>query len=172
MSNPDVHVVIMVELEGRQWLVDVGYGAPFFEPLPRDLGVEFEISFGFCRYVLEPQDHRGRSRLRMYRGDNYTHGYLAKPEAREIGDFREIIEASYRETATFMNVVVVECFAPGRSVRFHNFTMTESTATSSNTSRFDDRDALVAALEEHCGFPSDAVRTAIEGLSLEADVYS
>ena len=33
MSNPDVHLVNMVTVEKRQYLVDVGYAAPFLMPL-------------------------------------------------------------------------------------------------------------------------------------------
>ena len=172
MSNPDVHVVIMVELEDRQWLVDAGYAAPFFKPLARDLDEEHEIRFGAYRYVLEPQDRRGRSRLRLYRAGELVHGYVAKPQAREIAYFRSVIENSYRSTSTFMNAVVVEKFSPGRSLRFHNLTMTESSGTTSVATQLGDRDTLIDALEAKCGMTADHVRTAIEGLALEADIYS
>src|SRR5512146_169462 len=37
MSAPDVHIVSMVRVDGREYIVDAGYGAPFLAPLPRDL---------------------------------------------------------------------------------------------------------------------------------------
>src|SRR5512143_789806 len=36
MSRPDVHLVIVVTVEGHEYVVDGGYGAPFLAPLPRD----------------------------------------------------------------------------------------------------------------------------------------
>jgi len=35
MSEPDVHMVSTLRLDRRELLVDVGYAAPFLEPLPR-----------------------------------------------------------------------------------------------------------------------------------------
>jgi arylamine N-acetyltransferase len=172
MSNPDVHIVTMVALGGRQYLVDAGYGAPFYEPLPRDLDHPFEIVFGACRFVLEPQDEEGRSRLKMYREGKLTHGYLAKPWPRQIGDFEDIVRDSYRETATFMNAVVVERFLPGRSVRIHNLSMTESTPSSSKVTPLADGDELVRMVEREFGISSAVVREAIEGIALEADIYT
>ena len=172
MSNPDVHIVTMVALDGRQYLVDVGYGAPFYEPLPRDLDRPFEIVFGACRFVLEPQDGEGCSRLKMYRDGEPTHGYLAKPTPRQIGYFEEIIRDSYRESATFMNAVVVERFLLGRSVRIHNLSMTESTPNTSKVAPLADREELVRMVERHFGISSVFVREAIEGIPLEGDIYS
>ena len=43
MRTPDVHAVIMVNVDGREYLVDAGYGAPFLSPLPRDLATEYIV---------------------------------------------------------------------------------------------------------------------------------
>lgn len=134
-GRPDVHVVSMVRLEEREWLVDVGYAAPFFEPLRRDLDTEYEIRFGSCRYVLMPRDRRGCSRLQLFPAGELVHGYLAKPEPRSIGHVEGVIRDSYRDSATFMNALVVERFFPGRSVRIHNLTLTESTRQQLRPSR-------------------------------------
>jgi arylamine N-acetyltransferase len=126
MTRPDVHVVSVVRLEGREYLVDVGYGAPFFEPMARDLDQELEIVFGKNRYVLHPQDGQGRSRMDHFRDGELIHGYVVTPTPRGVDHFAEVIRHSYSNEATFMNVVVVERFFPERSVRFHNLTLTES----------------------------------------------
>ncbi len=171
MSHPDVHVVSIVCLEGREHLVDVGYGAPFYGPLPRDLASDFEIRFGDCRYLLSPRDAAGRSRLTVLRDGRDLHGYLAKPAPREIGEFQAVIADSYRDTATFMNAVVVERFFPDRSVRIHNLSVTGSTPDGAITTRLQDRDQLVQAIETHAGIPADVVREATEGVRLDADIY-
>jgi arylamine N-acetyltransferase len=172
MSNPDVHVVSIIHLEGREYLVDVGYGAPFYEPMARDLDHEQEIVFGRNRFVLHPQDGQGRSRMDHFLDSDLIHGYVAKPEPRLIDHFDEIIRHSYTADATFMNVVVAERFFADRSLRFHNFTLTESTATGASVTQLADRDELVEAIVCHCGFLSDIVREAIADVALEADIYS
>ena len=77
MSNPDVHLVSMVTLEKREYLVDVGYAAPFIAPMPRDLATDYVVVLGRDRYVLKPQDARGRSRMDL-RGGQLEGILLAK----------------------------------------------------------------------------------------------
>ena len=172
MSRPDVHVVSVVRLNGREYLVDVGYGAPFFTPMRRDLDRDQEIVWGRNRFVLHGQDPTGRSRLDQFRDGELIHGYLVNPEPREIGHFTPVIRESYSDEATFMNVVVVERFFVGRSVRFHNLTLTLSTRDTSQTTRLADREELVEAIEHHCEIEADVAREAISDIPLTADIYS
>ena len=71
-----------------------------------------------------------------------------------------------------MNVVVGERFFPDRSLRFHNFDLTESTPHGTTAHRLADKKQLAEAIEHHCGIPADIVREAIAGIALEADIYS
>jgi arylamine N-acetyltransferase len=173
MNNPDVHIVSMVRLDEREHLVDVGYAAPFFEPLPRGFDRDHVIDFGRCRYVLRPIDNLGRSRLDLYRDGELTHGYLAKPEPRSIDDFDQVIRGSYRPEANFMNALVIERFSPGGSVRFHNLSVSETSfEDGTTTTELADLDDLIGAIEDRCGIPSNVTRRAVEGVDLSADIYS
>lgn len=172
MTRPNVHVVSMVRLKGREYLVDVGYGAPFYAPIPLDLVREQEIPWGENRYVLHPRDEQGRSRMDQHRDGELVHSYLAKPEPREIGDFAAVIRESYTDAATFMNVVVAERFFPDHSLRFHNFDLRDSTTDATTVSRLADKQELAAAIAQSCGFPGEVVREAIADIALEADIYS
>jgi arylamine N-acetyltransferase len=172
MSRPDVHVVSIVHLEGREYLVDVGYSAPFFEPMRRDLDNDLEIAWGRSRYVLQPQNGQRRSRMDLYRDNELVHGYTVNPIPREIGHFDEVIRESYSGEATFMNVLVVERFFAGHSLRFHNFDLIESSEDGSSAKTLADRDDLADAVSLHCGIPVDLVREAISGLDLEGDIYT
>ncbi len=173
MNRPDVHAISMVEIEDCEYLVDVGYAAPFFEPLPRDLERDLTIDFGRCRYILHPQDEQGRSRLDLLRDGSTVHGYLAKPKAKSTDDFAHVIGESYRPDATFMNTVVAERFSPGRSVRIQNLTLTEAGIDGpSSSTDLHDLDELIEAIEHHIEIPVDITRQAISGISLDADIYS
>jgi arylamine N-acetyltransferase len=172
MSKPDVHVVSNVRLGEREYLVDVGYGAPFFEPMPRDLDRNHEVVFGHNRFVLHPQDGEGHSRMDHLRDDEIIHGYVVNPTPREIGHFAEVIRDSYSKAATFMNVVVIERFEPNRSIRIHNLSLTESTSTSATSMQLADKKELAGAIVKHCGFPPEMVEEAIADIALEADIYS
>ena len=93
MATPDVHMASVVRVEGRDYLVDTGYAAPFLSPIPLDLESDYLIELGRDRYVLKPQDEFGQSRLELYREGKLKHGYLLKPQPRTI----EIGRASCRE---------------------------------------------------------------------------
>jgi arylamine N-acetyltransferase len=171
MSRPDVHVVSIVRLDGIEYLVDVGYGAPFFAPMRVDLDREQEVVFGRSRFVLHPRDGRRRSRLDHYRDGRLIHGYEVDPQPRALDYFGGVIRESYSKEATFMKVVVVERFSADHSIRIHNFELTESTHSTSSTTRLNDRDELVDALARLCGFPAEIVRDVVAGLPLEGEIY-
>lgn len=174
MNQPDVHMVSIVRIEGREVMVDVGYAAPFFHPLPRDLDGAHAIDFGSCRYVLHPQDDQGRSRLELIRDGVSVHGYVAKPEPRRLSHFDAIIADSFRPDQTFMNAVVIERFTPGGgSIRVHNLKLIETAADGPSTiAVLSDRHELVDTIEHRLGVPRDVVRTAVGGIDLTADIYS
>jgi len=172
MSSPDAHLVTMVTLENRDYLVDVGYGAPFDTPMPLDLDVDLVVSLGRQRYVLHPRDPEGRSRLDHLRDGVLIHGYVAKPAPRRLSDFRTIIEDSYRPEATFMNTVVAEKFFSERSVRIHNLKLTTSTLEEVSENHLADQDELVDALVMHFEMPADMVRAAVIGVNLTDEIYS
>jgi len=158
MSTPDAHMASMVNIEGREFLVDVGYAAPFMSPLPRDIKTDHTIILGRDRYILKPQDARGCSRLELYRDGILKHGYLAKPEPKKIGDFS--IKDTFREDATFMNTLLLARFFPERSIVIHNLTVIESHGTQSKNYPLKDRDELGQAVEDLFGIPHGIVKEA------------
>lgn len=123
MDQPDVHVVNVVELDGASWLVDVGYGAPFFVPMSLDAATELELHHGRDTYVLRPRGTDGRSRLDQCRGGEIIHGYTVKPGARRIAEFAPIVVDSYRADSTFLNQLRIVRHRPGRSVDLRDFTV-------------------------------------------------
>lgn len=164
MRTPNVHMVSIVRLEGREYLVDVGYGAPFLEPLPRDLPEEYVITLGREKYVLAPQDPGGRSRMQVYRDGEPLHGYWAKPAPQSIEDFSAVIANSFRPEATFMNAIMLARFQPGRSVLIHNHSLTVSMAGRAEVTQLESTEAVVAAIERNFGIPARVTRPAIATL--------
>lgn len=172
MSDPDVHLVIMVALAGREYLVDAGYGAPFLSPLPRDLATDHVITLGRDRYVLKPQDASGRSRLDLYRDGQLKHGYLVKPAARSIEEFAQVIAGSFRPDATFLNALLLTRFYPDRSVIIHNFNLIESQGSQSVVRSLGSRGELIAQVEEHFGMPRRIVAEAVTELGDLRDAWT
>ncbi len=172
MRNPHVHAVNMIMIEGREYLVDTGYAAPLLEPIPRDLKTDYEIALGRDRYVLEPQDGNGCSRLQLYRDGVLRHGYLAKPTPRKIEDFTRVIRESFSGDATFLNSVLLARFHPHSSTVIHNFTLIESEGDKSTVYELADRDELIATVEKQFAIPSEVVSEAIRGLGSLQSAWS
>ncbi|MFN2222893.1 MAG: arylamine N-acetyltransferase [Candidatus Promineifilaceae bacterium] len=171
MSNPDVHLVSMVTVENREFLVDAGYAAPFLNPLPRDLATDYTITLGRDRHVLKPQDGLGRSRMELYRDGQLKHGYLAKPEARQIHEFERAIAGSYRDEATFMNALLLARFFPDRSLVIHNLTVIESRGASSEIFTLDRPEELARVVQDNFAIPGQVVDDALSGLTQLGDAW-
>ena len=165
-------MVSMVYVEGREYLVDVGYAAPFLEPLPRDLATDYSIVLGRDRYVLKPRNAERRSRLELYRDGNLKHGYLAKPRPKQIGDFEQVIADSYRADATFMNALLLARLYPGRSIVIHNLTVIESEGAASKSRTLNSREELPQVIHEYFAMPEDLVLDTVKGLGQLGDPWA
>jgi N-hydroxyarylamine O-acetyltransferase len=172
MSKPDVHIVSIVKVEGREYIVDAGYAAPFLEPLPRDWSSDYTISLGTDRYVLSPVDASGRSRLILYRDGIARHGYLVNPAARRIEEFSHVIADSYKPGATFMNALLLVKFGVNCSTILHNMTRIETRGKTLRKTYFTSTEELITAIQDVFLIPPSVSRVALNGLSMSQDAWS
>jgi len=171
MSSPDAHLVVVVSISGRDYLVDGGYAAPFLAPLPLDASAPQEIALGTDRYVLEPRDAAGCSRMILYRDGVERHGYQVKPAPRTIEEFASVIDNSFRPTSTFRNAVLLVRFWPGRSLTLHNLERIEVNGREVRRSALPDRAALAQEVERSFGIPRQVVTEAVEGIPELMDAF-
>jgi len=172
MTNPDVHLVSIVTVDNREYLIDVGYAAPFLTPLPRDLVTDYSVVLGHDRYVLKPQDERGYSRMELHRDGILKHGYLAKPMPRQIEEFEQVVADSYRDDATFMNAFLLARFFSDRSIVIHNLTVIESHGTESRIQTLTNQEDLGQAIDDHFGIPAEITADVVKDLGQLADAWN
>jgi N-hydroxyarylamine O-acetyltransferase len=172
MANPDVHLVSIVRVEGREYIVDVGYAAPFLSPLPRDIRKDYEIRLGHDRYVLKPRDNQGRSKLELYRDGVYKHGYKVKPMARSIEHFADAIAHSYTDQATFTNAILLVRFLVNSSITIFNLKLIESEGLNQKIRQLADRHELAEAIEGNFGIPTKIATEAINELGELKDAWT
>ncbi len=172
MDNPDVHLVNMVSLNGREFLVDAGYAAPFLEPLPRDLKEDYVVTLGRDRYILKPKDKNECSSMELYRDGQKKHGYIVKPVPRQIEYFAGVIEESYRDSATFMNALLLVRLYPNRSIVIHNLSVIETEGTDHHIRQLAGRDELPFVVEEHFSIPHEIVSDAVAELGEFGDAWN
>lgn len=170
MKNPDVHIISIVKINNNEYIVDCGYAAPFFEPLRRDLSENYILNFGIELYKLKPKDIAGRTKVEQYYDGKLQHWYTAKPMARMIGDFREVIEKSYSDDAVFMNAVRITKFLNSGAIVLKNLSLTEVIGNKSSTINFSLTD-LASVIQKKFDMPIDLVERAISHFKELRDIY-
>ncbi len=171
MSHPDVHLVNIVRIDGREFIVDVGYAAPFIEPLPRDLQVDYIIASGADRYVLSPMDAVRRSRLTFFHDGSPRHGYQVNPTPRRIEEFGHVIAESFRPEATFMNALLLVRCGNDSSQTIRNTTFTESRGTSVRIRKLDTIDEVIDLIEQVFSIPAAISHIALDGLAMDQSTW-
>ncbi len=172
MNKPDVHIVSIVTIDDREYIVDVGYAAPFFEPMPRDLTKEFEINFGEDRYVLLPREANGYSQLQHYKNGSLVHGYAVNPKARDIAEFESVIKASYNEKSSFMNSIMLVKYGMDSSHLIRNFSSIEFQNNSYKKRNLKDSDELANEIKNIFGIPEEMSQVSLSYLSKYFDEWN
>ncbi|MEW5923354.1 MAG: arylamine N-acetyltransferase [Candidatus Zixiibacteriota bacterium] len=163
-TSPNGHMISIVNVDGSEYIVDVGYAAPFHVPLPRDLREDFVIEIGADSYVLKPQDSGGYSHLEYYRRGQLKHGYMAKPVPMRVEQFADVISDSYGDKALFLNAIILARFFPNRMLTIRNFTMIELNGPEMHITELNSLEETVHAIQKYFNIPSSIALTAISGM--------
>lgn len=172
MKNPDVHLVNVVTIDAREYLVDVGYAAPFLEPIPLDLTVEHSLRFGNTTYLIRPRDGFGRTRVELYRNGILRHGYIINPAPRRIDEFLPVIAESFAPNATFMNALLLVKFGPDESSVIHNKELIQVRRDDTNRTILRSNGELASVVHELFGIPEEVVAMAVNGKNFGGDAWN
>ncbi len=123
MSSPDVHLTNIVTIDNNKYLVDVGYGAPFFRPIPMDINEIYSIIHGYDKYSYFPLNKEGLFELKQFSKNNIKHGYIVKPFKRDIKEFQKVIEDSFSKSATFLNRITIIKYYHSSSTSVRNYSL-------------------------------------------------
>ena len=171
MKKPGVHMVIRVSLGNRDYLVDVGYAAPFIQPVPLYLKEDFSLVSGRNHYLFKPMDALGRTKLLMLRNGTVKHGYSINPEARNIGDFEQVIPESFRPDSTFFNSLLVTKYISGHFSTLHNLEYSEAKGAESKIFPLQDLHELSRFMELKFRIPSEITCKVLPELDLSGDAW-
>lgn len=171
MKNSDVHVISIVTIEEKEFIVDVGYAAPFYSPLPRGLNEDYIIKSGEEAYYIKPLDNKGRTKVEQYYNGRLQHWYTAKPQARKIEEFTKVIKNSYAENAIFMNALRITRFTNQGSLVLKNLLLTETTRLKSSVTEITFKN-ISGIIQQKFGIPAEIVKEALLDLRELKDIYS
>ncbi|MFC2152294.1 arylamine N-acetyltransferase [Bacteroidota bacterium] len=172
MKQKDVHIVNIVKIDGTEFIVDVGYAAPFLEPIPRNLLNDYKITFGTSEYVFSPIDSANHSKLSFYRESELEHGYQINPKPRHIHEFAQVVEESYRPDATFMNSILIVRYESDYSQLIHNKTFIETSGSNTKKRSLNTLKELEATIEEVFRIPSNISNLALKDLAFTKSAWS
>ena len=170
MRSPDVHLISIVRINDKEFIVDVGYAAPFFNPLPRDMFKDYVINSGNEQYLIIPKDKEEKTRVEQYYDGKLLHWYTAKPAPRKIEEFRKVIKDSYANDAVFMNAIRITKFSENGSLVLKNLSLTETSGNKSSTRKIS-RAKIAKVIEEKFEIPLDVVKEAINSIKELKDIY-
>ena len=170
MKNPDVHLISIVSIDDREYIVDGGYAAPFFDPLPRDLSANHIINYAKEKYIIKPRDQLGRTKVEQYYDGKLQHWYTAKPQLRTLEEFRKVIEDSYSDDAAFMNAIRITKYNENGSLVLKNLSFTVTIAKKSSAIKLS-RAEIPVVIKENFKIPSNVVLEAISSIKELKDIY-
>ncbi|MBT8386251.1 MAG: arylamine N-acetyltransferase [Ignavibacteria bacterium] len=170
MKNPDVHIISMVNIDGEEYIVDGGYAAPFLKPLPRNLETGYIINNGNEKYIVNPMDENGRTKVEQYINNELRHWYKANPQPRKVDEFQKVIEDSYEDDSTFMNALRITRFSENGSLILNNLQLIKIIGSESVTVNVS-RKKIPLLANEQFGMPENLVSEAIENLKELQSIY-
>jgi arylamine N-acetyltransferase len=159
MEDPNVHTVIRVRIGGIAYHVDVGYAAPFRQPMRLDQ-VPMEVAHGKYRYLLE-RNGRGEYGMSVWCGPERVHGYAVHGPPREFAFFRGIILDSYTPGRMFMSCLRITRFFEAHAVELKNSTLTYYKGTETRETNLHSLQELRQAIEHDLVMPRCPIEQAV-----------
>ena len=160
MSQPNVHTSIRVRLEGAEYHVDVGYGAPFRCPIRLDR-LPWEFVQGRLRFCFDRGAAAGAYEAGVYAGEQRLHGYVVHPPARDRGFFDGTVIESYRPGATFTSMLRIIRFFDDYAADIENARLSVHRGAETTTRQLRSMAELRAAVAEDLAMPRCPIEEAV-----------
>ncbi|MBZ5620369.1 MAG: arylamine N-acetyltransferase [Acidobacteriia bacterium] len=154
MSAPNVHTVIRVRMGGVNYHVDVGFAAPFREPMRFDEPAH-EIADGDERFVVENYS------VTVFSGRERLYGYVAHDPPRSLESFSPIILDSYSPGQTFMSCLRITRFFEDHTAEIRNTTLIQSKGGESRQTTLNSLAELESAVAHDLAMPRCPIEQAV-----------
>jgi N-hydroxyarylamine O-acetyltransferase len=159
MSQPNVHTCIRVGIDGLSYHVDVGFAAPFREPLRLDR-LPAHIHEGNNRYTFQP-DGPDRYRMSMFSGDEPREFYVAHGPALPRSVLDEVVVKSFSLRSHFLQHLRISRVFDSYSVDLMDRKLYRHENGKTTLTEIRSLAGLMAALEEQFHMPRCPVEPAI-----------
>lgn len=172
-GTPRSHAVCRVRFEDAHYLVDVGYAAPFYEPISL-VDLPARVPHGDVNYVIDRHvSGAGALEVTTFRGSNKVQSYVAKPPALESEGFAQAIERASGDSARFMRSLRISRFFASRVLEVVDNTLVTTHHNITTVTPIRDIGELEAIVHEQMQLPRMPVGEAVEVLkSRGVDIFA
>jgi arylamine N-acetyltransferase len=160
MSRPNAHTCIRVRIDTVAYHVDVGFGAPFREPMRLDR-LPLRVEEGSNTYMLDRDSGSGAFRMRMISERGNGVGYLVHDPPRSADFFDAVVMDSYALSSTFMNCLRISRVFEGYSLDLIDRTLYRHEAGRTVVTRVKSMLELEAVVRDQLAMPRCPVESAI-----------
>ncbi|PKL87996.1 MAG: hypothetical protein CVV23_12555 [Ignavibacteriae bacterium HGW-Ignavibacteriae-2] len=122
-SAKNVHLINIVILDRKQFLVDVGYGAPFYKPIHIFPGGKTDLKWGHFNFLITVDD-KNIIKVEVQKNNERVHGYTINHKGRNIDHFINVIADSFNNNSEFMRMLRVIRFFDDYGVELKNMEYT------------------------------------------------
>jgi len=161
MGPPNVHMAIRVRLDSFAYHVDVGFAAPFREPIRLD-SIPTKIAEGGNRYVFDRDPGGAGFRMSMFTGAGSRLDYVAHDPPRAPEFFRQIVTDSYAPVSWFMQRLRISRIFAGYSVDLIDKTLHRHEAGKTVVTELRNMPELRAAVRDELEMPRCPVEAAVK----------
>lgn len=127
----DVHLVNIIDLNGEKYLVDVGYGAPFYKAI-KPFNEPTEIIYGELKHKISATKDF-KSIVEVFKRNEKVHEYIVNKESRNINHFENIVKYSFKPVSEFMNKLRVIKFFEDSNIELNDFKVTRNEKNNSTS---------------------------------------
>jgi arylamine N-acetyltransferase len=157
MSKPNVHACVRVPIDGQSYHVDVGFAAPFRDPVPYDRMPQ-QMEEGENRYVFER--HVKGVKVSMYSGGRYSFSYVAHGPPRTREFFDPLVLDSFSTKSTFMQCLRISRVFADYSMDLIDRKLYRHQAGRTTVTELETMDELRAAVSNELGMPRCPIEAA------------
>ena len=97
---------------------------------------------------------------------------MVNPKARNIDEFRQVIEESFEESSTFMNALLLARFNSDIFIVINNMSVIESSGKVSKKYSIDSIEQLSLVINKYFNIPGSIVMESISKLQMQRDGWS
>lgn len=161
---PRSHAVIRVKLEDNTYLIDVGYAAPFYEPIALD-ALPLRVPHGDYTFVVDRHVSGNASvEVGTYRGNTRVQTYVAKPPALGPEGFVTGIQRAAEPSTKLMRSLQISRFFASRVLEIIDNTLVSTHHNITTVTPLASVEEMEAAVRDHLQLPRVPVRDAVDAL--------